>query len=314
MGASQSTAAKCGQQVLAVQPKSPAERAGLRPIFDYIVAANGAPLSTDGPQLVDTLKGNLDKEVRLQVYNTREESLRECVIVPTLTWGGGGCAGLSIRFSSFESAADLVWHITEVYPQSPALEAGLCAGSDYIVGSPEVLFNDSEDFYLLINSSYGRRVELYVYSAVTDRVRVVAITPKRWAGSGYLGCNVGSGILHRVPAAAKPGDLVYAYPPPPSPRSNIEPPSPHSAMASAAAALGEQQQVPMLPVDTPVSLPGRAPAAVAAAPAAAPGPMPAAVAAASVPVPVPQAVPAPAPALVPVPAPAVPLPVPTAQP
>ena len=41
---------------------------------------------------------------------------------------------MSIRFCSFENVSDNIWHILEVYPNSPADKAGLCSNTDYIIG------------------------------------------------------------------------------------------------------------------------------------------------------------------------------------
>jgi GRASP55/65 PDZ-like domain len=47
-------------------------------------------------------------------------------------------------------------------------------------------------------------VELYVYNTDSDLVRVVALYPTRtWGGAGLLGAEVGTGYLHRLPAAAR---------------------------------------------------------------------------------------------------------------
>ena len=43
-----------------------------------------------------------------------------------------------------------IWHITEVSPNSPASAAELEAGTDFIVGTPDILFTEEEDFYTLI--------------------------------------------------------------------------------------------------------------------------------------------------------------------
>jgi S1-C subfamily serine protease len=63
--------------------------------------------------------------------------------------------------------------VQEVYPNSPAEMAGLQPRTDYIVGTPEILFNDSEDFFTLINSNIGKPVPLYVFSINTDNIRLV---------------------------------------------------------------------------------------------------------------------------------------------
>lgn len=69
------------------------------------------------------------------------------MLKPSDTWGGAGVAGLSIRLHDIESAIAHVWHVLEVYQNSPASDAGLESFQDYIVGSPDVVFTSSEDFY-----------------------------------------------------------------------------------------------------------------------------------------------------------------------
>ena len=45
-----------------------------------------------------------------------------------------------------------------------------------------------------------RPIRLYVYSASSDNVRLVTMTPNdEWGGNGCLGCDVGYGLLHRIP-------------------------------------------------------------------------------------------------------------------
>lgn len=72
-----------------------------------------------------------------------------------------------------------------MYPDSPASAAGFEPHTDYIVGTPDVLFNDSEDFFTLVQANVGKPTKLYVYSTKTDNVRSVSITPSReWGGNG----------------------------------------------------------------------------------------------------------------------------------
>ena len=89
------------------------------------------------------------------------------------------------------------WQQWEV--DSPASAAGFEPHTDYIVGTPDVLFNDSEDFFTLVQANVGKPTKLYVYSTKTDNVRSVChtdtlfgadrpqvtITPSReWGGNG----------------------------------------------------------------------------------------------------------------------------------
>ena len=80
----------------------------------------------------DTLKSicgkSIDKPVNITVYSAKDQSVRglpllnrhtprvicmhtDLVLVPSNTWGGEGLLGVSIRFCSFESATENIWHI-----------------------------------------------------------------------------------------------------------------------------------------------------------------------------------------------------------
>lgn len=204
MGGSQSAAIPGGgtegYHVLRVQDNSPGSRAGLEAFFDFIVAIGNTRLNQDNDTLKEILKDNLEKTLAVTVYNSKAQSIRDVEIVPSNMWGGQGLLGVSIRFCSFEGANENVWHVLEVHPTSPADFAGLIAFSDYIIGADSVL-HESEDLFTLIETHEGKPLKLYVYNADTDSCREVTITPNRnWGGDGSLGCGIGYGYLHRIPA------------------------------------------------------------------------------------------------------------------
>lgn len=61
--------------------------------------------------LKDLLKANVEKVVRLQLYNSKTQRVREVEVTPSNMWGGQGLLGASVRFCSFEGANENVWHI-----------------------------------------------------------------------------------------------------------------------------------------------------------------------------------------------------------
>lgn len=63
--------------------------------------------------------------MKLRLYNSRQDELRECTIVPRTGWGGDGLLGCSIRLSPMSAIRDRVWHVLSVLPNSPAEKAGL---------------------------------------------------------------------------------------------------------------------------------------------------------------------------------------------
>lgn len=189
-----------------VQDNSPGSRAGLEAFFDFVVAIGATRLDKDNDTLKELLKANIDKEIKMTVYSSKTQSIRQVPITPSNTWGGQGLLGVSIRFCSFEGANENVWHVLEVHPSSPAEMAGLRAFSDYII-SADSLLHESEDLFTLIESHEGRPLKMYVYNQDDDICRDVTIKPNsKWGGEGSLGCGIGYGYLHRIPVRELPPD------------------------------------------------------------------------------------------------------------
>ncbi|KYQ91761.1 golgi reassembly stacking protein [Tieghemostelium lacteum] len=190
---------KTGYHVLQVYQNSPSSGL-LQSFFDFIVSANGVQFEKEDNRFADTFRHNIGKPVELLVYNIKSNSTRAVTITPSDSWGGQGLAGISIRYCSWSKILENVWHVLDVYLASPANEADLQTRTDYIVGTPDIILNEQEDFFTLINNNMYRPVQLYVYSSLTEHVRLVTITPnKNWGGSGSLGCDIGYGLLHRIP-------------------------------------------------------------------------------------------------------------------
>jgi len=188
-----------GYHVLRVQDNSPGSQAGLEAFFDFVVAVGNTRLDQDNDTLKDLLKANAEKPIKMTIYNSKTQLVRDVTITPSNMWGGQGLLGVSIRFCSFEGANENVWHVLDVNPQSPADIAGLKSHSDYIIGADSVL-HESEDLFALIEAHEGRPLKLYVYNADTDSCREVTITANgAWGGEGSLGCGIGYGYLHRIP-------------------------------------------------------------------------------------------------------------------
>lgn len=188
-----------GYHVLRVQPGSPGHRAGLEAFFDFIVAIGNTRLNQDDDTLKSLLRANIEKPVKMVVYSSKTQSVREATIIPSHNWGGEGLLGVSIRFCSFEGANENVWHVLEVNPNSPADLAGLKSNADYIIGADSVL-HETEDLFTLIENHEGKPLRLYVYNTDSDACREVTITPNgAWGGEGSLGCGIGYGYLHRIP-------------------------------------------------------------------------------------------------------------------
>lgn len=98
---------------------------------------------------------------------------------------------------------------------SPADHAGLLPYSDYILGSPEGVLHGEAGLGELVEDHIGRPLRLYVYNNEYNVTRELTIHPSReWGGEGALGCVLGYGALHRLPAplsepVAGPGETLF---------------------------------------------------------------------------------------------------------
>ncbi|KAF9317849.1 Golgi reassembly-stacking protein 2 [Podila horticola] len=189
---------RLGYHVLQVKEDSPAYRAGIRPFFDYIVAVNGIRLNEENTVIHEQMQASEEKTLTMDVYSTREQAGRRVEMIPTRLWGDGtgGLLGCSIRFCMFDAINDVVWHILDVAPGSPAERAGLCAHSDYVIGTPYGIMRSEGDLYDLVEDNVGEPLRLHVYNTQTDHVREIVIVPHEgWGGEGLLGCD-GSAVPH----------------------------------------------------------------------------------------------------------------------
>ncbi|XP_013113062.2 Golgi reassembly-stacking protein 2 [Stomoxys calcitrans] len=238
-----------GYHVLKVQDNSPGQKAGLEAFFDFIIAIAGTRLDQDNDMLKELLRQNVDKPAKLVVYSSKTQTVRELTLTPSTGWGGQGLLGVSIRFCSFEGANEHVWHILEVYPDSPAQLAGLRAYSDYVIGA-DAIRHENDDLFTLIMTHEQQPLKMYVYNIDDDACREVTIKPNsNWGGEGALGCGIGYGYLHRIPLQA--GSSAVAQPPTSIP-TPISVPAPTAGPAPVAAATSTVI-APTLPYVPPLS-------------------------------------------------------------
>lgn len=144
----------------------------------------------------------------------------------------GSGLGLSLQWAPLTATED-VWHILDVAMNSPADVAGLFPYGDYVLGSPDGLARGESGLVDLIEAvrlysgirqhtvaltqvqHIDRPLRLWVYNHEYNVTRLVTITPSRsWGGSGALGCILGFGALHRIPASLDeppqaPGETLF---------------------------------------------------------------------------------------------------------
>lgn len=214
-----------GYRVLGVQPNSPAARAGLVSFFDFLVGANGQLLfginaqeeasrstknnDTDDEYFEDVdfpalLKGNVNQEIELLVWNIKSQTQRFITLTPSTEWGGQGLLGVTIRMDNFAAAEDNLLRVLSVQKSSPAQIAGLTPNSDYLLGTAMESFSSEDMLAAILEENTDRVVEIYVYNTESDVVRVVTLMPTlSWGGGGLLGAEVGRGYLHRLPKSCR---------------------------------------------------------------------------------------------------------------
>jgi len=163
------------------------------------------------------------------VWNMKSQTERLVQLTPSSTWGGAGLLGVTIRLDNYADAHTRMIRCLEVeQPNSPAALAGLVPFQDYLLGTTVQTLDSVETLAALLQAAADTVVELYVYNAVSDMVRVVALVPtlqressssngngnssngknrngknSSGSGSGLLGAQVGTGYLHRLPAAVQ---------------------------------------------------------------------------------------------------------------
>ncbi|KAI3648016.1 hypothetical protein MP228_008237 [Amoeboaphelidium protococcarum] len=245
---------KVGFHVLDVKQESPAHQAGLEAYFSYVLSINDVRLSEPGSaaDLVNTLRENIDKEVQLLVYNSKLQSLKQLTVVPSTGWPGcrdDEILGCSLRFCSFQHAGEQVWHVTKVHSKSPAEDAELIPNTDYIIGAPLHVLQDKDDLFRLVQYHMRKDLRLIVYNWAQDRCREVIIVPNdQWGGEGSLGCDIGYGILHKIPNVSfkdvdkSPGRELKLEADPPTEKENTSLPASPGNMAQQKKVVSDEEQ------------------------------------------------------------------------
>ncbi|KAG5999305.1 hypothetical protein E4U54_001930 [Claviceps lovelessii] len=184
----------------------------IEPWFDFVVGINGRPIEDPNPSLfaqeVQNCAGGM---VSLGLWNAKGQRIRELhATVPPDT----ASLGLTLQYSALALAAN-IWHVLDVAAKSPADQGGLLPYSDYILGSPEGSLQGESALGELVEDHIGRPLRLYVFNNEYNVTREVTIHPSRgWGGEGALGCVLGYGALHRLPAPLSepvdaPGETMF---------------------------------------------------------------------------------------------------------
>lgn len=191
----------------------------LEAFFDFIVTCNGLDVAqyleiNTQTGTVDTKNwvGFMDHEANvanndiiLGVYSAKGNVEREVVVKASQFHQTGGL-GVSVQLTPL-CTAHYVWHVLSVQPSSPAYVAGImpdeyvlqCEDGLLATGGEELLSRVIQSQYVK-NNSQPLELILYVYNYEADCVRPVRVVVREdWGGRGLLGCDIGYGLLHRIP-------------------------------------------------------------------------------------------------------------------
>ncbi|KAF7535187.1 hypothetical protein G7054_g5589 [Neopestalotiopsis clavispora] len=184
---------------------------GIEPWFDFIVGINGREIDNPDPRLfAQEVRNCAGGTVALGLWSARQRTRVLHLPIPP----ENPSLGLSLQFTPLAVVSN-IWHVLDVPSNSPADNAGLLPYSDYILGTPDGVLHGEGGLGELVEDYIGRPLRLWVYNNEYNVTRELEIIPSRdWGGEGALGCVLGYGALHRLPAPLdepvdQPGDTMF---------------------------------------------------------------------------------------------------------
>ncbi|KAI5955781.1 hypothetical protein KGF54_001283 [Candida jiufengensis] len=190
--------------------------------------------------------------------------------------------GLTVE-SQHLNTSTFVWRILNTHPGSPAFRSQLVPHSDFIIGCDSALDSNSKgllskggesllsntvaNYYNYHQNANGDNVPItfFVYNHDYDILRPVTVNLSRNWGTGHnrgiLGCDVGCGILHRIPEVIgkfeqnsiiddvlfsqdqTQEESIYTVPPPITSSINNPPPPPVASAPPKASGTRKKKHV-----------------------------------------------------------------------
>ncbi|TQS35515.1 hypothetical protein Golomagni_04064 [Golovinomyces magnicellulatus] len=197
----------------------------IEPWFDFIIGINGRMIDNpDHSLFAHEVRNCAGHIVTLEIWSAKGQKIR---IMHIPVSEKSQKLGLTLQWTSINTVSN-IWHILDVPVNSPADKAGLLPYSDYIIGTPDGILHGEIGLGELVESHIGQSLHLYVYNNEFDVTREVTVNPIRdWGGEGALGCVLGFGALHRLPAPlsepiAGPGETLFETESLQNPGENIE--------------------------------------------------------------------------------------------
>lgn len=187
MGGSES---KPGYRIIEIMKDSPADDKGFLPYLDFITSFNGTNILESTLPFQELIKSNIDCPITLGIFSLKDMNAREVQITPQ-TWQGEGLLGLSLRYEDASEALHNIIHVTKVFPDSPASQAGLLEG-EYIIGSSEIKIKDVGDMQLYLETK--KEINLAVFNKTDSSVHFLTLK----SSDGSIGMEVATGVMHRL--------------------------------------------------------------------------------------------------------------------
>lgn len=153
--------------VLDVEPASPAALAGLQPYTDYVVGSD--QILQESEDFFSLIESHEGKPLKLMVYNTEADSIREVVVTPNGAWGGEGSLGCGIGYGYLHripTQSVISKKKPESKPPSPLLEAGTPVASTNGYTETPLLAptSQSDNSEILMNLDHSADQEVSGYS------------------------------------------------------------------------------------------------------------------------------------------------------
>ncbi|XP_062477372.1 Golgi reassembly-stacking protein 1 [Pezoporus occidentalis] len=153
--------------VLDVEPASPAALAGLQPYTDYVVGSD--QILQESEDFFSLIESHEGKPLKLMVYNTEADSIREVVVTPNGAWGGEGSLGCGIGYGYLHripTQSTIAKKKPESKPPSPLPEAGApVASTDGYTETPLLApTSQSDNCEVLTNLDHSADQEMSSYS------------------------------------------------------------------------------------------------------------------------------------------------------
>ncbi|NXE11713.1 GORS1 protein, partial [Lophotis ruficrista] len=153
--------------VLDVEPASPAALAGLQPYTDYIVGSD--QILQESEDFFSLIESHEGKPLKLMVYNTEADSIREVVVTPNGAWGGEGSLGCGIGYGYLHripTQSIVSKKKPESKPPSPLPEAGTPVPSTNGYTETQLLAptSQSDNSEVVMNSDHSTDQEMSSYS------------------------------------------------------------------------------------------------------------------------------------------------------